>query len=548
MKGASLLLFPVLFCVLIAQQADAKKSNDKKVIKQLKADIGYLASDSLEGRRTSTVGERKAGDYIISVYEKEGIVAYKGVYRYPFKFVYGKEIAASTQIRINGNAMHIGKDVFPMPFSESKKAASDAIPDVPEQGNVWVLPLYQSKDEADDAHFDWEKYVYEKSKDALKQGATGVLFYDSYGAKYTPEFNGRSENETINLPVAFVGYEPYQQYVSNKGSIPIELNLAIKKTDRVGTNIAAYLDNGAKYTVVLGAHYDHLGYGEDGSSLYGGKAKLIHNGADDNASGTAALLQMASWLKKSKKLHTYNYLFVNFSGEELGLLGSKAFVKDLGIDSNQIAYMINMDMVGRLNDSTHALTLGGIGSSPVWAELLKTPNPYFKVNLDSAGIGPSDHSSFYQVGIPVLFFFTGTHSDYHKPSDDADKINYMGEAKVMHYVYDVVSTLNDMPKPKYTIAKQSTVGKVRFKITLGIMPDYSYQENGVRVDGLTEGKPASNAGIVAGDIIIQLGTDKINGMQSYMESLSHLKAGDKTEVKVLRQGKEISLPIEFPKN
>jgi hypothetical protein len=206
-----------------------------------------------------------------------------------------------------------------------------------------------------------------------------------------------------------------------------------------------------------------------------------------------------------------------------------------------------MDMVGRLNDSTHALTVGGVGTSPVWYSIIDKNNPNFRIGYDTSGIGPSDHTSFYNQGVPVLFLFTGLHTDYHKPSDDADKINYKGEALVMNYVFNLVKKMEKMPKPKYTPTKQSTIGKVRFKVTLGIMPDYSFQEGGVRVDGVSEGRPAIKAGLKAGDVIIQLGDNKVNGMQSYMEALGKFAEGDKTTVKFLRNGEEKTAPLEFTK-
>jgi len=531
--------------LIVATGVSAQSKSDKKAIRQLQADIGYLASDELEGRRTGTEGEHKAGDYIIKIYEQEKIGPYKGQYRYPFHFVHGKEIDKATVISIDNNPMRIGKDAFPLPFTGNQELDVEALPDVMEQGNAWILPLYQSKEEADDPHFDWEKYAYNKTREAIKNGATGVLFYDSYGAKFPAEFNGRSEYEAVNIPVGFIGRSAYESFVQHyKGSVPLVMHNVLKKTDRTGNNIAAYIDNKAKYTVILGAHYDHLGYGEDGSSLYAGKDRQIHNGADDNASGTAALLQLANWIRKGRLRH-YNYLFLNFSGEELGLLGSKAFIKEQGIDSAHTAYMINMDMVGRLHDSTRALTVGGVGTSPVWGPVVHADQSGFKVHIDSSGIGPSDHTSFYYAGIPALFFFTGTHSDYHKPSDDADKINYTGELQVMRYIYDVVKTMDSRPKPVFTTTKQTTVGAVRFKVTLGIMPDYTYEEEGVRIDGISEGKTADKAGLKAGDVIIKLGSNPVKSMQSYMEALSKFKEGDKTNVVVKRNGKEMTFPVQF---
>ena len=237
---------------------------------------------------------------------------------------------------------------------------------------------------------------------------------------------------------------------------------------------------------------------------------------------------------------------MNFSAEELGLLGSKAFVKDMKLDSSTIAYMINMDMIGRLNDSTHALTIGGVGTSPSWYPFITAAKKDFKVALDSSGVGPSDHTSFYHAGIPVLFLFTGLHSDYHKPSDDADKINYKGEVQVLKYGYAIVKALDKKhEKLPFTTTKQSTVGKVRFKVTLGIMPDYSFQDGGVRVDGVSDDRPAQKAGIKAGDVIIQLGDLKVSGMQSYMEALGQFKSGQTVTVTVLRDGKPIQLTLTF---
>ncbi|MBA3827860.1 MAG: M28 family peptidase [Taibaiella sp.] len=543
-------------CFLLVVGNSLYAQSDKKTEQQLRADIGYLASDSLEGRRTGSAGEEKARNYIIQRYQAAGIPPYKNTYAYPFHFIYGKDIGPTTQIRLGNNVMRLYDDAFPLPFSHTKRAFSEILPDVNEAGNIWMLPLYATKEEAEDPHFDWEKNMYTRSKEAATQGAMGVLFYDGYNSRYAPEFNKMSEYESVDIPVAFLVSKAYDKYVHDntsaekartQSSIPVELNIDMHKSERTGTNIAAFLDNGARYTVVMGAHYDHLGRGEDGSSLYTGKDKQIHNGADDNASGTAALLQLAAWIKQHHLKH-YNYLFINFSGEELGLLGSKAIIKDQGFDSAHMAYMINMDMVGRLNDSTHALTVGGIGTSPVWGTILAKPNKDFRIVADSSGVGPSDHTSFYHAGVPVLFFFTGTHHDYHKPSDDADKINYPGEVKVIKYVYSIVAAMDKgNTKPPFIPTKQNSFGKTSFKVTLGIMPDYAYQDKGVRVDGVSEGRPAIKAGLKEGDIIVQLGEHKVTGMQTYMEALGKFNKGDKTKVTVLRNGKEIVMPLAFDK-
>ena len=533
-----------------------QKKADRKVAQQLQVDVTYLASDELEGRRTGESGEHKAADYIERRYREADIPAYKGQYRYPFHFIYGKEIGAGTQVLINGSSLKMGDEAFPLPFSNNKHVAGDVLPDVMEQGNIWLIPLYTDQDQASNPHFEWEKSAFDRVKEAQKQGASGVIFFDSYGSKMEPEFSKHSELEQVDIPVVLITHSGYQKYVkqpesaSQKG-FSVDVNVVVNKVERTGTNVAAYIDNHAPYTVVLGAHYDHLGYGEDGNSLYANAVKehQIHHGADDNASGTAAVLQMATWVKKNgKKLGHYNYLFLNFSGEELGLYGSKYFVKDQNIDSAHIAYMINMDMVGRLNDSTHYLELGGVGTSPVWTDVVAMGSD-FKLKLDSSGVGPSDHTSFYNVGIPVLFFFTGQHMDYHKPSDKAELLNYPGEALVLKYVKNVVTKMDEEnTKPRFTATKQTATGGRRsYKVSLGIMPDYSYQDGGVRVDGVTDNKPAMKAGIKQGDIITQLGEIHINGMQSYMEALGKLSPGDKTQVTIMRDGKEMKLPVEMNK-
>jgi len=551
MRRRSLILLFSLIGLGISGHTFAQ--SDRKIEKELRADIGYLASDALEGRRTGSEGERKAGDYIQQRYQSIKVLPYKGSYRYPFNFVYGKEIGKNTQLMLNSHSLHFKEEAFPLPFSASKRVHGEVLPEIYESGNIWMMPLYTEKDQADDPHFDADKFMYDHAKAAMDKGATGVLFYDPYGSKYAPEYNGQSITETIDIPVAFLTYKGYTNYGlnddsknGNSSAEVVDMDINIKKGDRVGTNIAAYIDNKAPYTVVIGAHYDHLGRGEDGNSLYAGKDPQIHNGADDNASGTAALLTMAEMVKKHKLRH-YNYLFVNFSAEELGLLGSKAFVKDQALDSMHIAYMVNMDMVGRLNDSTHALEIGGVGTSPAWGTVVSKPNKNFKISVDSSGVGPSDHTSFYHANIPVLFFFTGTHRDYHKPSDDADKINYKGEVAVVRYVYDVVATMDKQPKPQFRTTKQNSIGRVNFKVTLGIMPDYSYQDKGVRIDGVSDGKPASKAGLKEGDIITQLGEYKVQGMQSYMEALGRFNKGDKTKVKVKRGNKEMEMPLQFDK-
>lgn len=315
--------------------------------------------------------------------------------------------------------------------------------------------------------------------------------------------------------------------------------------ERKGIDVIGFLDNGAPYTMVIGAHYDHLGLGHDHNSLDANPDNKIHNGADDNASGTAGVLELARYFSKNNKKEAYNFLFMCFSGEELGLLGSKKWCDDPTIPLSSINYMINMDMIGRLNDSTKKLLVYGVGTSPTWVPLLDKTNFYFSIKKDSSGIGPSDQTSFYLKDIPVLHFFTGQHSDYHKPSDDVEKINFSGEEKVLEYIITLVNETEAMPKLAFakTVSPVSTA--TTWKVSLGVMPDYAFEGQGLRIDGVTDGKPAAKAGLLKGDIVIELGGVKVNNMQDYMKALSKLKKGDKTTVVVKRENESITKEIEF---
>jgi len=309
-----------------------------------------------------------------------------------------------------------------------------------------------------------------------------------------------------------------------------------------GKNVLGFIDNKAENTIIIGAHYDHLGFGEEGGSLHAGD-KEIHNGADDNASGVAVLLNLAAKLKEGEAKNN-NYLLMAFSGEELGLLGSNYFVKNGTIDLKSVNYMINMDMVGRLKkDST--LAVYGTGTTPIWSQTLHSLNTKFKLVEDKSGVGPSDHTSFYLSDIPVLHFFTGQHENYHKPSDDADLLNYEGMYAISDYIFDIILELDDNNKLAFTKTKDAKKDSPRFKVTLGIMPDYLYDGKGMRIDGVTEDNPAHKAGILKGDVVIKMGELEIADMMGYMKGLSQFEKGSTTKVIVLREGKEVEVEVTF---
>jgi Zn-dependent M28 family amino/carboxypeptidase len=348
-----------------------------------------------------------------------------------------------------------------------------------------------------------------------------------------------SEFERLGLtPMGTDGF--FQAFTVSKPSNPHEAAVIGSSSGITGRNVIAFLDKKASKTIVIGAHFDHLGMGGEGSLHRGDSA--IHNGADDNASGTAALLALAN-IFQHETLQS-NLLFIAFSGEENGLWGSNYFVKNPTIDLKTVNYMINMDMVGRLN-AEKSLAVHGVGTSPSFSPALDPINTDgLKLVPSESGVGPSDHTSFYLQDVPVLHFFTGQHADYHKPSDDADKINYEGLVQVVRYISRLITRLDETPKLAFTKTKDSS-DSPRFTVSMGVVPDYLYDGKGMRVDGVSEGKPAQAAGLLKGDIVLQLGDSTIQDMMGYMRALSVFKKGDSTLVVVERAGKKIEAKVKF---
>lgn len=537
--------------VLTAQFAAAQKLKkaDKIIVTNLQTHIQYLADDKLEGRRTGSAGEKLAYEYISGEFAKSGLAPKgdNGGFIQAFEVNEGKQINPSSHLIINGFDLDAEKEYFPFIFSPN--ASIEAAPSMAlkESGTIWFWDLKDKLEENKaNPHFDLTDAIKTKANDVAAKGATGLIVFNTSSIADDLKFEPKAKSELVKIPVLYVTQNIKKKYLYDEtATIDIKLKVDIGDKKRTGHNVVGYIDNGAATTVILGAHYDHLGYGEDHNSLYTGTTPQIHNGADDNASGTAALIELGKLLKASK-FKGNNYLLVSFSGEELGLFGSKYFTEHPAIDLSSANYMINMDMVGRLNDSTHGLTIGGYGTSPVWGQMLTEKDKFFTIKFDSSGTGPSDHTSFYRKDIPVLFFFTGVHSDYHKPSDDADKINYNGELQVVKYVYNIIDVANKKGKLSFTKTREAAAtGKSSFKVTLGIMPDYTYSGSGVRVDGVSEGKVAQKAGIKAGDIITQLGDIKFTDVQSYMGALGKFNKGDAAKVKVKRGNEELVFDIIF---
>jgi len=555
--------FPQLFLLVLLLAACSAPKNisqtNTATVDKLKAHIEYLADDKLEGRRTGTNGEELAMQYISSQFKEIGLIP-KGIEYYPQSFIVkdGKQMDEVTELIINGTKLETGRDFFIFPFSPDQKI--EAVPSIAlqEVGMPWFFDLKDVLEEnKDNPHFDVTDYIRTNFKGINDRGAVAMIFYNSSSHEDRLGFDARDNSEKLAIPAIYVSKPAVKKYFSDKSAtLNIKLRISISEKTRSGRNVVGYIDNKAGTTVVLGAHYDHLGYGEDGNSMLRTREKMIHNGADDNASGTAALIELARKLKASKATNN-NYLFIAFSGEELGLYGSKYFTENPTIDLKTVNYMINMDMVGRLNDSSKVVTIGGYGTSPEWSKVItkdyfadpndvKKTAPTLTIKIDSSGTGPSDHTSFYRKDIPVLFYFTGLHTDYHKPSDDADKINYDGENLIIQHIYQLIESLDKKGKLAFLKTREAqTSTSARFSISMGIMPDYTFAGPGVRADGVSDGKPAQKAGLKAGDIILQLGDSNISSLENYMQALGKFKKGEKTKVKFKRGAETLEAVVEF---
>ena len=347
--------------------------------------------------------------------------------------------------------------------------------------------------------------------------------------------------EELGLEPAFADESWYQSFSFSYNPNPHATE--DQKISVSGRNVAGWIDNGQSQTVVIGAHYDHLGMGSFGSRAPGQHA--IHNGADDNASGVAGMLEIARLLQDNTL--PANFLFVAFSGEEYGLMGSKAFLESSPINPESISYMLNLDMVGRMN-AENTLVVNGTGTSPSWSVLDELAEEQgLNLSKHESGLGASDHTSFYLKDIPALHFFTGQHAEYHKPEDDSELINYRGIKDISLFAVRLMEAVSSPEQLTFTATKDEQQGRTMtaMKVTLGIMPDYVYDGEGLRIDAVLDDRPAKNAGMEGGDILIQLGENEIKDVYAYMEALGAMDKGMEVEAVVLRGEEEIKMMVKF---
>ncbi|MBC8042215.1 MAG: M20/M25/M40 family metallo-hydrolase, partial [Rhizobacter sp.] len=338
-----------------------------------------------------------------------------------------------------------------------------------------------------------------------------------------------------------------------KNSIVFEAEVI--KERKPTQNVIAYLEGSdAKLKdefVVIGGHYDHLGYGGNGSGSLAPDQKKIHYGADDNASGTAGVLEAARYFAAHPNALKRSVIFMCFSGEEMGLLGSAYFTAHPAVPLEKITAMLNMDMIGRMKDSL--LSIGGAGTAQGLRDRCNALNMQgFKLKLTDDGYGPSDHASFYVKDIPVLFFFTGNHANYHKPTDTWDKINSAGEASVVNYVCALAAEFASgterltFTKAKSNSSSASMASGGGFRVSLGTIPNYAEEVEGVKLDGVREGSVAEKSGIKGGDIIIGFGAQTIRSIYDYTDAIRAARPGDEVKITVLRGKEKLELIARFP--
>ena len=568
----------------------AQNNNSEITSVEIKDHIIYLASDELEGRMTGTKALYTAADFLEKEFESYGLKPlFDGSYFQEFPFMEKLELSDNNSVKIfdkNKNKksdMELNKDFIPLSFTDNLSIESDLVfagygisskdLNYDDYANIdvkdKVVVVFRNHPDMKSPHSKFEQYssLRYKTTTARDKGAKGIIFVNTNEKKDDPlieliydnaaKISGISAVSIKKGSLSFISFDGLQNEIDSTLSpksfdvknFSVSLSTEVLEIQGKSVNVGGYIDAANdKFKdeyLVIGAHFDHLGWGGQ-NSLYTGEP-AIHNGADDNASGTSGLLELAEKFASVKDKLDRKIVFIAFSGEELGLLGSSYVVNNFPLPIENDITMINLDMIGRLNDKND-LIVYGTGTSSKWKNILDDKNEYdLNLTFNDEGFGPSDHSSFYGKKVPVLFFFTGTHSDYHKPSDDADKINSAGEEKVLKYVYDVATTIVNSPtRPDYISVERKDTGKMTgTRVYVGTVPDFAGDVDGYKLGGVTDGSPAAKSGLLAGDIIIKFGEKKISNIYDFTYALGDHVPGDKVNVLVKRGEEELTFEIEL---
>ncbi len=569
-------------------QAQTQVFSPKKIEKHIR----HLASIELEGRYPGTLGDQKAAAYIKNSFLKSGLkLQFEDGYQ-PFEVVTGVELMRGNFIELNGEPGVLEKDFVPLSFSKNGGAIAEVVfagfgivmPGIWDDfqnldvKDKWVLIL-TGDPEPDNTQSAFIPFASDRLKaiNAKDRGAAGLLIVKGVTSekedKLMPAFYDKTASDA-GILVINITRSLANKITSNQGqAIEILENEILTKKQPLGfathsifkgnvslnykkvktQNVVGFLSGKSPTLkneyIVIGAHYDHLGFGGKGSGSRKPDSLGVHPGADDNASGVAAMLELAAALNKSSSILKRSILFVAFGAEEMGLIGAKHFVANPPVPLTQIKAMINIDMIGRLKTGG-ALTIGGTGTAPEISEMLnQIESKYpFSIARQPDGYGPSDHAAFYSSGIPVLFFSTGAHEDYHTPEDSWEKLNSKGQATIQQLLFEAITYIANLEKP-FTFTESGTMMRRAqgrgYKVTLGIVPDVASSGKGLGVDGVRKEGPAGRAGIQKGDLIVAINGQAISNIYEYMARLNTLNAGETITVELLRSGNKVVVLVQL---
>jgi len=548
----------------LAQQQALEPSASK-----LQQHVSYLASDALDGRRTGTPGANDAARYIAGEFSRAGLTPANGkVERKPraiiasylqtFPYVGRVELGKNNVLSTSGVTFRAGEDWMPLGISANQTLDLTGIVNAGygitanelnhndykgTYSKTQVAVVRSGTPDGDNPHgrFTTAGQLRFKVAAAQSAGVGALLIISSEDdLKNEPLAHLSYDNAGLaGIPVAVISKQAAEKLASAK---ELKLTTDVVRAEVPAYNVVGVLegsDPGLKNeTIILGAHYDHLGRGGEGSLAP--RSGEIHHGADDNASGTAGLIELARVFGAQRPKLKRTLVFIAFGGEEEGLLGSNYYVNHPLVPLDKTTAMINMDMIGRMKDSK--LMIGGVGTATEWRPLLAKTD--FSLTLSDDGFGPSDHSSFYSKQIPVLFFFTGTHNDYHKPSDTFDKINYNDEARILNLVARIVKDIDTADKRlTYTTAKSAPPRTGGFRVYLGTIPNYADTNDGLLLDGVRDDSPAAKGGLKAGDRIVKIGNTDVKNVYDYTQALGEMKAGQEYVFEVMRGTERLTLKI-----
>jgi aminopeptidase YwaD len=559
------------------------------------AHVRYLASPELKGRATGSPELEKAAHYIADQFRSFGLKPAGKDYELAFPVTLGAHMGRKNQLKFKesgeNRTLVSGKDFLPLSFSSSgelhttvvfagfgitdlkqgdKKGDYDDYDGLDVTGKFVLILRHEPQENAHKEHVSFA----DKAVNAKMHGARGVILINDTdhheGADDIGKFSESAGPKNAGVLFIRIKSDIAENWFKAEGrdlhalskqidqdghphsfalsKLSVDLSVDVRVETKTVHNVAAYLPGTTDEYVVVGAHYDHLGLGDE-HSLAPSQIGTIHPGADDNASGTAGVIELARWASQQPKQNR-GILFLTFAGEELGLLGSEWYVNHPTLPLGKAVAMINMDMIGRIREGK--IYLSGTGTGSTFPKLMEDVKPPASMQIDlaeKAGYGSSDHTSFTTKNVPVLFFFSGLHADYHKPSDTADKIDGPAAAKLLDYVADLIAHLENDPRPQFIRVAQPSVGPVGsgggsgYGPNFGSIPDFNEPPKGVRFADVRDGTPAAQAGLKAGDILIEFDGKEIANLYDFTYALRAHKAGDLVLVKVLRGEKTIEAKV-----